>query len=351
MKKVGFITSPLTSGHSVRGVGFYTKRLLDPLHKQASEFNLKIIDINDPSQINSQKLDLVHYPYFDLFFHTLPIFQSLPFVVTVHDVIPLEYPDHYPPGKKGRFNLWLQQLALHRSRKVITDSYASIKSLRKYMHLPHEMMRLIYLAADGKYRPLKDESILNKVRIKFKLPKKFVLYVGDVNYNKNVIALVKACRLNHTPLVIVGKQAAQLETLDVSHPELSHLTELKAEMAKARVIRLGFVSDEDLVAVYNLATVYCQPSFAEGFGLPVLEAMSCGTPVASSHSHSLPEIGGTAALYFDPHDIKQFKSILNQLLTDSQLRQKLSEEGIAQSGKFTWEQTARETLQTYQEII
>ncbi len=325
MKKIGFITTPLNSGDSVRGVGFYTKNLLENLKFLASKYDLVIAEDNF-------NVDLIHYPYFNLFSHTLPIFRVCRTVVTIHDVIPLEFPDHYPPGIKGSINLQLQKLALSGVERVITDSYASLKSIRKYLRVPHHKLKLVYLASDKRFKKIKSP------RNKFNLPAKFVLYVGDVNYNKNIPNLIKACKMAELPLIIVGKVAAEVEKMDLSHPELRHLQGVDW----SNVTKLGFVTDSDLVDIYNLATVYCQPSFAEGFGLPVLEAMACGTPVACSNVSSLPELGGDMATYFDPGDVGDMVKALKTA------KSRNSKEWLS---KFSWEKTAKETLKVYREVI
>ncbi len=335
MKKIGFITSPITSGHAVRGIGFYTKRLLPHLKSQASSHDLEIIEISDPSQLTTHNLQLLHYPYLDLFTHTLPIIKSTKTVVTIHDVIYLEFPDHYPPGIKGSLNLALQKLSLQSVDRVITDSYASVNSIKKHLHVPDEKLKLVYLAADPIFKKIA------KPKNKYKLPKKFVLYVGDINYNKNIPNLVLACQKADLPLVIVGQQAAKLEKLDLNHPELSHLKS-HYSLLTTYPQKLGFVSDEDLVDIYNLATVYCQASFSEGFGLPVLEALACGTPVACSNRSSLPEIAGGAASYFDPTDPNQIADAIQMARPNGE---------IAQAKKLSWEKTAHDTLLVYSELI
>jgi glycosyltransferase involved in cell wall biosynthesis len=194
------------------------------------------------------------------------------------------------------------------------------------------------LAAENIYKPIKNEKMLKAVMEKYKLPKKFVLYVGDVNYNKNIPSLIKAAALAKLPLVWVGNHALEIEKLDKTHPELRHLIDVNLES----VLRLGFVPDEDLAVIYNLATVYCQPSFAEGFGLPVLEALACGTAVACSNTHSLPEIAGDAVEYFDPYDLDQMiKAITKAKFTPEKF----------DANRFSWEKTAHETLLVYKELF
>lgn len=324
MKKVGFITSPLTSGHAVRGVGFYTQRLLDHMKPMAKEFDFEILEFN-----SSEQYDIVHYPFFDLFFHTMPIAKKSKTVVTIHDVIPLEFPDHYPPGLRGWINLQLQKLSLFNVDRVITDSFYSLTKINQFLGVPPHKLRLVYLAADPVFKKIAHPAN------KYHLPKKFVLYIGDVNYNKNIENLVLACKKINLPLVIVGKQAAEIEKLNLSHPEPRHLRDIDW----SGVIRLGFV--DNLVDIYNLASVYCQPSLSEGFGLPILEAQACGTPVACSKGGSLPEVAGEAAVYFDPYNISDMAAALTAAMKQKRVV----------ANNFSWEKTADQTLQVYQELI
>jgi glycosyltransferase involved in cell wall biosynthesis len=328
MIKVGFITKSLTDGNAQRGVGFYAKRLLPKLKEFAKDFGIEIFEDK------YSEVDLVHYPYFDLFYHTLPLFRQTKTVVTVHDVIPLEFPDVYKQGLKAKLNLFLQGLALQTADTIITDSYYSLKNIRKYLNIPHEKLKLVYLAADAVYRKKSKSKIVNK----YKLPKDFVLYVGDVNYNKNIPGLIQACKIAKLPLVMVGRQAKEIENMDLNHPELIHLKFIDLDYP----LRLGFVSDEDLVDIYNLASVYCQASFSEGFGLNPLEALACGTPVASSNRGSLPEVLGDNAVYFDPHDTQDIvKAIIGAQRHN----------GTKAQSKFSWDKTAKETLQVYKSIV
>lgn len=325
MKKVGFVTTYKNSAHLARGVGFYAERLLINLKKFAPEYSLEVDE-------DLTGCDLLHYPYFDLFFHSLPIFSQALRIVSVLDVIPLEFPRAYPPGLKGRINLQLQKLALRNTQSVITISNASISGIHKYLGVPISKINLTYLGVDPIFKRM------SKPVNKYSLPNKFVLYVGGVNWNKNIPGLVKACEIANLPLVMVGREPADIEKMDLSHPELVHLKGLDL----SRVIRLGFVSTEDLVTIYNLASVYCQPSFAEGFGLPVLEALACGTPVAVSDTHSLPELVGDNGRYFDPHDFKDMaKAISNSIGTHPR----------SVDPKFSWDNTARQVLQTYRNLL
>jgi glycosyltransferase involved in cell wall biosynthesis len=212
---------------------------------------------------------------------------------------------------------------------------------------------MIYLGPSDSVHQISDKQKLLSVRKKYNLPDKFILNTGDINWNKNIPGLVNACQNLHVPLVLVGRQAPLVEKMDTNHPELRHLSELKSVFAahKSDILRLGFIPDADYAAVCSLATVYCQPSFAEGFGLSVLHALACGTPVACSRTHSLPEIAGSCAVYFDPYSQQSIEKALSDLMADTGLRKQLSKAGLEQAKKFSWEKTARETVSVYHQVI
>lgn len=350
--KVAFNTSPLKNAHRTRGVGFYTKNLLEHLLKET----LEIIQFTDIKKLSG--VDLVHYPWFDLFFRSLPLVKLYPTIVTVHDVMPLIFKQGYPVGIRGRLNFQYQKFSLQGCKAVITVSQSAKKDIIKYLNVDPEKITVIAEAAGDSFLKLAaDEK--DKIKRKLHLPKRFLLYVGDVNFVKNLPFLIKAFGevVKEQPelkLVLVGgaflKKAAETD-----HPELASLklmNKLIEELnLKEKVIRLGQLETKDLVGVYNLAVVYIQPSLYEGFGLPILEAMSCGTPVVCSDRGSLPEVGGNAAYYFNPEKESSLIESLLKLLTDEPLRDKLSMAGLKQAKKFSWEKAAQETIRLYEQVI
>lgn len=346
--KVAIDVSPLKSAHRFRGIGVYTKYLIEALQLvKRADFEMVLVEKGEIPQ----DCDLIHYPYFDLFFLTLPLRRKKKTVVTIHDTTPLVFPEHYPPGIKGKLRFEAQKLVLRTVNGVITDSKSSKKDIAKYLNYPKEKIHVVSLAAADIFQPIKEGKKLDKVKKRYKLPNQFILYTGDVNYNKNILSLVKACKSIKVPLVIAGKQAVQ-KKFDKSHIENQPLVQLiKLHGKDPKVIRLGFVHHKDLVALYNLAIVYCQPSFYEGFGLPVLEAMACGTPVVTSKKASLPEIAGKAAVFVDPYDINDIANGLTAAINDEDLREDLIERGLKQAKKFSWRKTANETYKTYQKVV
>jgi len=363
--RIAIDTGPLKTGHATRGIGIYTQNLTQKLVEMKGELPELKIDSFDFRAENwkllpcrqagkTEKYDLFHYPYFDLFYTTLPIKKPAKTVVTVHDVIPLIFPDHYPPGIKGKIRFEIQRFSLRSASAVITDSENSKKDIINYLGYPSKNIYVIYLAPGDYLKPEGNQNILDEARKKYHLPKRFVLYVGDINYNKNIPGLVKACAKIKIPLVIVGRQAVQKD-IDRTHIENRDLVWLQDYHRKLitdnrRLILTGFVPQEELPAIYSLASVYCQPSFYEGFGIPVLEAMACGCPVASSNTSSLPEICGDAALIFDPNDYNGIGRALMKVLGDSILRKNLINKGYEQTKKFSWGRTARETIEIYRKV-
>ncbi len=335
--KIAIDVSPLTSGHKVRGVGFYTKNLIEALGNKVKAVDFQTEDLT--------KYDIIHYSYFDLFFHTLPIRKPAKTVVTIHDVIPLVYPIHYPPGIRGKLNFYLQRLSLQSVSEIITDTETSKKDICRFLSVQPDKVHVVYLAPREIFKKVEVKKQVF-VKEKYNLPDRFVLYVGDVNYNKNIPTLLSACKLAKMPLVICGKQAKEIDGRNLNHPELTHLKNVDFD----KVLRLGFVPDEDLVAICNLATLYCQPSFYEGFGLPVLEAFASGTPVVAAKTQALVEVAGGSALFADPKSSKDMADKITKIENDKSLRKSLISAGYERIKAFSWEKTARQTLDVYKKV-
>jgi glycosyltransferase involved in cell wall biosynthesis len=351
MLKVLIDTGPKDSGHKLRGIGMHTAELAQALEG----FSDKDIEISGRNllDLSSKQLadfDIVHYTSFSPFFFTLPSRKpARKMVVTIHDLIPLIYPKHYPPGVRGSLKFALQKRRLKNADAIITISETSKKDICRLFKIPPRKVHVVYLAAKDIYRKIDAGSWQKTMREKYNLPKRFVLYVGDVNYNKNIPGLVEACKIAKIKLVIAGKNALNLEDLVSSgHAEYAHLSRVVNQLGRA--LRLGFVPDDDLVKIYNLASVYCQPSFYEGFGLPVLEAMACGTPVVVSKIQVHKEIADGAAQFADPKDPEKLAGAIEKVLGSPELSSQLVNTANVLVKKFTWKQTAEETLKVYKSL-
>ena len=345
--KIAIDKKAITGGHAIRGVGAYTKALIKHL-KQIKDLEVQAVDLKEA---DLSGYDLVHYPFFHPFFLTLPFSKKTKIVVTIHDLIPLIYPKHYPPGLRGRFRFLLQKLLVKRADALITVSETSKKDIVRLLGIPSEKISVIYEAPRKIFKPLTDHRSLTTIKKKYHLPDRFVLYVGDVNYNKNINSLAHACKIAKTPLVMVGKQAASKD-FDPTHPENRSFAKFLSKYGQERdILRLGFVPDEDLVAIYNLATVYCQPSFYEGFGLPVLEAFACGAPVVIAKTQALVEIADKAALAADPKDPNDIAKKIREFIDSPSLRKKFAKKGLERVKEFSWQLTARKTAEVYKKMI
>lgn len=350
--KVAFNVYPLQSAHKTRGVGYYTRNLLEELKKRN---DLEIIEFTDFSQI--QQADVIHYPWFDLFFRTLKL-NKISSVVTIHDTTPLVFLKEYPVGLKGKINFYFQKRNLKKCKHIITVSNYSKKDIINYLKIPEEKITVIPEAASEDFRIYSDAEKLS-VKRRYKLPEKFLLYVGDANFVKNLPFLVDGFKrlkekFTDLKLILVGGVFLK-KPENINHPELKGLKNLFQKIDEYRlkddIIMPGQVPTKDLVGFYNLATAYVQPSLYEGFGLPILEAFSSGTPVVCSNISSLPEIGGDAALYFDPTNRSEFYEILALLLQDKSLQNKFSRLGLQRAKLYSWKGVADQTIKIYKKVI
>lgn len=343
--KIALINPPLP-GHKQRGIGTYTEELFNAL-KKADEIDIVAVDINQ----NLSKFDLIHYPYFDPFFLTLPIVKDKPTIVTVHDLIPLNYPDKFPRGLRGEIKWFVQKQSLKAAKNIITDSYASKKDIVKFTGISEEKINVIYLGVREEFKVIKSQKILDEVKVKYSLPKKFILYVGDVNYNKNILGIIKSFsevtkKNKDINLILVGNGFIN------DSIQLSEINNLISEFRlKEKVKKIGYIALSDLVGVYNLAKVYLQPSFAEGFGLPVLEAIACGCPVVTSNISSLPELVDDAALLVDPKNAEDIVKSILKIIDNSTLREAITKRGLQRVREFNWVRCASETLNIYKKVI
>jgi len=343
--KIAINSLPLTTGHKTRGIGFYTRILLESLVKIPG---IEVIEFNNIKDVKDA--EVVHFPFFDLFFRSLPIQQKFPTVVTIHDVTPLIFSKNFPPGIKGRLNFFWQKIALNSVKAVITDSLSSKKDINKYLGVPESKIFSIPLAPARHFQQIKDSQFLKNIRDKYDLPKQFVLYTGNINWNKNLINLSQACIESGVDLVLLGSGFEKKEGLD--HAELSSYKEFLSKYSNNPKIHIkGFVPDEDLVAILNQAEILLLPSFYEGFGLPILEAQACGVPVITSNLSSMPEVAGEGAILVDPQSVTSVSQAINNILSNTQIRDNLIRLGLENVKKYSWEQTARETAEVYHSVI
>lgn len=339
--------SPLKNANAIRGVGVYTRFLAEALAKNKS------VELTLSSEQNLDfKAEITHYPFFDLFFSTLPLINKGKTIVTIHDTIPLLFPKFYPIGKKGLLALIRQRVALKSVNAVITDSNSSKTDIAKYLKFPLEKIYVVPLAPNPNLRSA-SEAEIKKITKKYKLPKKYLLYVGDINYNKNIPQLIKTLKFlsKDIKLVCVGKNFVP--------QNIPEWKAIEAQIALSDVAnRIKFITDLgsdsslDLAALYSGALAYVQASLYEGFGLPVLEAMRCGTPVVCADNSSLSEVTLNKALLVEEAKAENFALAIEKILTWSKLdRDKFIGQAMFHARKFTWQKTAQNTVEVYQKVI
>ena len=330
--KVAFVTGEASILDATRGIGVHTGELVKSINQLFSR-SVKITE-------NIQSADIVHYTKFRPFFVDIPFFKpkNQKWVLTIHDLIPLIYPNHYPSGIKGGLNLLINKFLVRKNiDAIITISETSKKDICRFLGVTPDKVHVIHLAP----------ATRNQISESTPLPEKFVLYVGDVNYNKNISILIKATQKLNLKLVIVGKQAKEIEKMNLNHAELEHLKNIDW----SNTLRLGFVDDGNIVSIYKKAFCYVQPSFYEGFGLPILEAMAAGCPVIAAKTQALVEVGGEACIYFDPYDFSDLSKKIRFIIEDSRFRNQQIQKGFERVKNFSWEMSARQTVNIYEKVL
>jgi glycosyltransferase involved in cell wall biosynthesis len=299
-------------------------------------------------------LDLFYFPSDYTFF---PVSISAKVVVTKHDMTDKHCPELLFPNWQSRLFWKLKvRLALWRANMIITVSDQSKRDIINEFGLKEETVRIVPDGVSAAFRTINDDTQTCQVTGKYGLlsTDRFILYVGGISPHKNLETLVDAYAsmirgrsVRDVKLVLIGDFQK-----DVFYSNYSSLQERVGKLGlNGKVIFTGFVSDEELVHFYNAAELLVLPSYNEGFGLPALEAMSCGLPVVASQAGALPEVVGDAGLFFNPHVPEELKDRLQELLDDKQFREKLGNRGLSRARKFSWENSARAALAAFDELV
>ncbi len=350
--KIAIDITPFTDkrvgSHRVRGTGFYLEYLKRSLLKYHPD-NEYIFFTRGESVDKS--VNLIHYPYFEPFFNTLPRSNFSKTVITVHDLTPLVFPKYFPAGIRGSFNWHIQKLKLRQASGIITDSYSSQNDIVGIAGVEKEKVDVVYLAAADEFRKLDRGDWKDKIIQKYSLPEEFVLYVGDVTWNKNLPRLIHAVKEINLSLVMVGKTLTE-KLFNAKNPWNKDLLEVnKLADGDRRIIKLGFVSTDDLVSLYNSAVLFVMPSLYEGFGLPIIEAMQCGCPVVTTKGGSITEVGGDAVFYVDEYDTQSIARGISEVFFTKKMQDELSLKGLQQAKKFNWKKTADKTIGVYKKVL
>ncbi len=293
-------------------------------------------------QVRLDRPDLLHVQY------TAPIGCRVPVVVSVHDVSFLEHPEYFTRDRAWQLQ-WTVRRTIERAAKVLTGSEFSRSSILKvYGDLDEDKVVVVPNAAASEFRPISRESAAAVVRERLSVRAPFVLSVGDIQPRKNQIGLIKA----FAKLVKAYPQLKQNLVLAGKETWFAgRVYEAAKDSGVAdRIQFFGFVSDQDLLQLYNACDLLAFPSFYEGFGLPALEAMACGRAVVCSNTSALPEVVDGAAITFDPYSVDEMVRAIADLLLDAELRQRMERLGLQRAAHFSWQKTAERTLEVFHEV-
>jgi len=300
-----------------------------------------------PAALERNRLDLFHF----MAMQDAPLRLTGRCVITVHDVILFAMQSAYDEGKRLRYRLvrMLERSTVRRASLILTDSEASRDDIVRFLQIDPARVRVATLGVDARFAPCPDSAIA-ALRTRLGLTRPYLLYMGGIDVRKNVPRLldaysrVRAGRADPPELVLAG--AIERE------PRFGALREQARALGLESALRLvGYVADQDLPVLLAGAEAFVYPSFYEGFGLPPLEAMACGTPVVASRASSLPEVLGDGALLVPPEDTGALAAAIGRILDEPDLAADLGRRGRARAAGFTWERTAQTTLAAYRELM
>jgi len=291
--------------------------------------------------------------------HVLPLVHPLRCVVTVHDLGYHYYPEAHTLFQNAYLR-WSTRYNAQTATRVVADSEATGKDLQRYYQIPEERIVVVYPGRDETLAPVRDPQVLTAVRARYGLKQRYFLYVGTLHPRKNLVRLVeafaaftKAIQARHEPVEGGSAEAREAPQLVIAGQKGWLYEEIFARVRKLgledQVLFTGYVPGADLPALLSGAVAFVFPSLYEGFGLPVLEAMSCGTPVICSNASSLPEVGGDAALQVDPLDVEAWAEAMSHVSANEGLRTMLVERGFEQVQRFSWHRCAGQVLRVLED--
>lgn len=354
------------------GIGTYTYQLLNNLNKvdndndyliflpESSSLNLKDNfkveatkgavsenfwdEVRVPNILSNQQMELYHVPQ-----NGVGLSDNIDCLkaITLHDIIPLRMPETTSDRLRKIFNEELPKI-INSCEGIITVSEFSKQDIAKEFNFPKDKIFVTHLAAEDIYRPLSKCKCKKIIEKKYGIEDDFILYVGGFSPRKNILGIINAFSLinkdvkSNVKLVITGRKGISYNNYKSRVDELN---------LGDSVIFTDFIPLEDLPIFYNASELLVYPSFYEGFGLPPLEAMACGTPVIVSNVTSLPEICHDSALMINPYDIDELSYAMERVLSDSLLKLTMVQKGLMKSSNYSWELTAKQTIEAYKSMI
>lgn len=297
-----------------------------------------------PKIIKEVKPDVYHHPHFDL-----PSFHNVPSVVTIHDLKYIRHPEFFKERSvlKQFYMKRMMRRSLKRTKKVIAVSKSTRDDIISVFDTPIDKVSVVYHGVNSNHQRTNTKADGSKLLEKYKVKGRFILFVGEKRPHKNLVHLIEAFDIFNKRT----KGAYQLVAVGKSYANYSEPLDKVKDLSLAKsVIFTEYISNDELRLFYQTADVLVLPSLYEGFGLPVLEAMNYGTPVIASNLTSLPEIVGEAGILVHPFNIQEIAAALEKVITNDNISEELKRKGIERAKSFTWEKTARQTLEIYREV-
>lgn len=301
-------------------------------------------EVNIPNILQRNEVELYHIPQNGI---GLPLNLDCPSVITLHDIIPYKMPETVGPKY---IEIFLKEMPsiIEKTDAIITVSNYSKEDIASTLNFPRDKIFVTHLAAESIYRPLNKEFCKSFLKDNYSIDKEFILYIGGYSPRKNIVGLMES----FARLIKENKKDLYLViggTKGISYPIYTEKAE-KLGISE-NVVFTGFIPLEHLPVFYNGAKVFAYPSFYEGFGLPPIEAMACGTPVITSNTTSIPEVVADAAILIPPEDTEGLYYSLLNVIEDDTLRERLIKLGFIRSASLRWENTALDTLDAYSKIL
>ena len=293
------------------------------------------------AKLRQDKPDLIHVQY------TAPLACPVPVVVSVHDISYLEHPEFFTPSRSWQLRYTVNR-TIKSAARILTLSDFSRRAIERAYALTEDKVTVVQAAMSPSFRPLSRENAIAHIKKKFKVTNPFVLTVGDLQPRKNPLGMIRAFDelLNSNPalphdLVFVGNDTWY-------SPRVRQAAE-KSRFSK-RIHFTGYVDEGDLLQFYNACEIFVFPTFYEGFGIPILEAMACGRAVACANVTAIPEVADASALLFSPQRTDEIVRAMRDLLVDRELRERMERLGLNNAAQFSWDRTAQKTLEVYYQV-
>lgn len=293
-----------------------------------------------PWQVSRSKVEILHMPA-----NVMPLLSPCPTVVSILDTTVLQFPRNFPFWQRCYSKVFIPWTARHASM-ILTISEQSKQDVVRYLDVAPDRVVVTYLAAAAAFRVI-SSTVVSEIKLRYNLKLPFAFVVGTLEPRKNLVRLLQA----------FAQVKQNFPTMQLVHagPRGWLFDDIMQEVERLELedsVRfLGRVPLQDLVALYNAASVFVYPSLYEGFGLPVLEAMSCGCPVVTSNISSLPEVAGNAAVLVDPYNVSQLAEAIQSILEDETQALLMRQSGLERARQFSWERCARETLAVYKQVL